>query len=71
MSAANDLDGRMLILAIDTSHKNGSVCLARGDGERCEIIGTAQVDGGMFSAQLVPAIAELLKQHDLDKKHLQ
>jgi tRNA threonylcarbamoyladenosine biosynthesis protein TsaB len=61
----------MLILAIDTSHKQGSVCLARGDTKSFELIGTAEVDGGMFSAQLVPVIARLLAKHDLKKTDLQ
>ena len=61
----------MLILAIDTSHKNGSVCLARGDGSAFELIGSAEVDGGMFSAQLVPVISKLLAQHNLTKNDLQ
>src|SRR4051812_9058719 len=61
----------MLILAIDTSHKNGSVCLARGDAEHFEVIGAADVDGGMFSAQLVPVIAKLLAQNNLNKKDIQ
>jgi tRNA threonylcarbamoyladenosine biosynthesis protein TsaB len=61
----------MLILAIDTSHKQGSVCLARGDANACEVIGSANVDGGMFSAQLVPVIAKLLAQHKLTKNDLQ
>jgi len=42
---------KMLILAIDTSHKQGSVCLARGDAQSFELVGSAEVDGGMFSAQ--------------------
>lgn len=62
---------KMLILAIDTSHKQGSVCLARGGAAEFQMIGTAQVDGGMFSAQLVPVIAKLLADHDLTKKDLQ
>src|SRR5437588_2877 len=61
----------MLILAIDTSHKNGSVCLARGDAEKFESIGRAEVDGGMFSAELVPVIAKLLAKHGLTKNDLQ
>lgn len=64
------MSGKMLILAIDTSLKNGSVCLARGDADSCEIIGIAEVDGGMFSAQLVPVIAALLKKHNLHKENL-
>lgn len=47
------------------------MCLARGDAHACEIIGAAEVDGGMFSAQLVPVIAKLLAQHNLTKKNLQ
>lgn len=61
----------MLILAIDTSRKNGSVCLARGDESAFEVTGTAEVDGGMFSAQLVPVIAKLLTQHDLTKRDVE
>jgi tRNA threonylcarbamoyladenosine biosynthesis protein TsaB len=61
----------MLILAIDTSHKNGSVCLARGDASAFEAIGSAEVDGGMFSAQLVPVIAKLLAQNSLTKNDVQ
>jgi tRNA threonylcarbamoyladenosine biosynthesis protein TsaB len=62
---------KMLILAIDTSHKQGSVCLARGDAQSFELLGLAEVDGGMFSAQLVPVIAQLLMQHKFAKKDLQ
>jgi tRNA threonylcarbamoyladenosine biosynthesis protein TsaB len=61
----------MLILAVDTSHKNGSVCLARGDATAFQLLGSAEVDGGMFSAQLVPVIAKLLAKHNLVKKDLQ
>lgn len=62
---------KMLILAIDTSHRQGSVCLARGDARSFELIGSADVDGGMFSAQLVPVIAKLLAKHNLKKTDLQ
>jgi tRNA threonylcarbamoyladenosine biosynthesis protein TsaB len=54
----------MLLLAIDTSGKQGSIALARageptaeGDFEMIEI---APLVGGTFSAQLIPQIAELL-----------
>jgi tRNA threonylcarbamoyladenosine biosynthesis protein TsaB len=66
MSAA-----KMLILAIDTSHKNGSVCLARGDENSLELIETALVDGGTFSAQLVPVISKLLNSHGFAKRDIQ
>ena len=42
----------MLILAIDTSGKQGSVALARGDGRSFQLIEGAPVAGGTFSAQL-------------------
>lgn len=54
----------MVLLAIDTSGKNGSIALARAaDGSTdsdVEIIETLPLVGGMFSAQLIPQIAELL-----------
>ncbi len=62
---------KKLILAIDTSHKQGSVCLTRGDSSSFEVLGSAQVDGGMFSAQLVPVIAKLLAQCGVKKSELQ
>jgi tRNA threonylcarbamoyladenosine biosynthesis protein TsaB len=55
----------MLLLAIDTSGKQGSIALARagersGDGDDVEVIEIAPLAGGTFSAQLVPQIADLL-----------
>jgi tRNA threonylcarbamoyladenosine biosynthesis protein TsaB len=62
----------MLMLAIDTSGKNGSIALARvtlsqSDVETVEIVPLA---GGTFSAQLVPQIAELLEKHGYSKSDL-
>src|SRR5580700_11557232 len=61
----------MLILAIDTSGKQGSIALARageptaeGDFEMIEI---APLVGGTFSAQLVPQISELLARNGFMK----
>jgi tRNA threonylcarbamoyladenosine biosynthesis protein TsaB len=64
----------MLLLAIDTSGKHGSVGLARA-GERSpdrdlELIETAPLVGGTFSAQLVPQIATLLSSHGFAKGDL-
>lgn len=60
----------MLLLAIDTSGKLGSIALARA-GERSaedlEVIETVPLTGGTFSAQLVPQIAELLSSHEVTK----
>jgi tRNA threonylcarbamoyladenosine biosynthesis protein TsaB len=52
----------MLILATDTSGKYGSIALVRAltDGS-CETIDVVPLEGGTFSAQLVPQVAALLK----------
>jgi len=60
----------MLILSIDTSGKNGSVALARGDADKFELIATSPVEGGTFSAQLIPQIARLLSDNNLQKSNI-
>ncbi len=61
----------MLLLAVDTSGKHGSIALARcGPEIACEVIEVAELSGGTFSAELVPQIAALLKKHDLTKADL-
>jgi tRNA threonylcarbamoyladenosine biosynthesis protein TsaB len=62
----------MLLLAIDTSGKQGSIALARAgepsaDGGDFEVIEIAPLVGGTFSAQLVPQIAELLSSNGFTK----
>lgn len=62
----------MLLLATDTSGKNGSVALARvtaGQPE-IEILEIAPLAGGTFSAQLVPQISALLAKHGQGKSDL-
>jgi tRNA threonylcarbamoyladenosine biosynthesis protein TsaB len=62
----------MLLLAIDTSGKHGSIALARAaDGPAdndFEIVESVPLVGGTFSAQLVPQIAELLRKHQFTKR---
>lgn len=60
----------MLILAIDTSGRQGSVALARGDEKSFELIQSVQIQGGTFSAELVPQIAELLAAHNFKKEQI-
>src|SRR5260370_2614696 len=66
----------MLLLAADTSGKQGSIALARcGAGENCagveiEIVEVVPLTGGTFSAQLVPQIAALLEKHGHSKSDL-
>jgi tRNA threonylcarbamoyladenosine biosynthesis protein TsaB len=62
----------MLLLAIDTSGKNGSITLARVAVGRPEIemVETVPLAGGTFSAQLIPQISALLEKHGYGKKDL-
>jgi len=62
----------MILLAIDTSGPQGSIALARApEDERSpselEILDLIPLEGGTFSAQLVPQIAGLLAKHSLNK----
>ncbi len=56
----------MLVLGVDTSWKQGSIALVR-DGK---VLGTAPLEGGTFSAQLVPQIARQLSDNGLKKTDL-
>jgi tRNA threonylcarbamoyladenosine biosynthesis protein TsaB len=68
----------MLLLAVDTSGRNGSIALARaeysatgGAQKNADVVEVVSLAGGTFSAQLVPQIATLLSgygfsKHDLD-----
>lgn len=61
----------MILLTVDTSGKNGCVALARAeestDTSDVTLIESVPLAGGTFSAQLVPQIAELLKNHAFRK----
>jgi len=54
----------MLILAIDTSGPSGGITLAEADAESFRVIESAAIAGGTFSAQLIPTLAALLKEHE-------
>ncbi len=74
----------MLLLAVDTSGKQGGISLARcaskavpQAGPRkspaeagCEVLESAGIAGGTFSAQLVPQISGLLRKHRLKAAEL-
>lgn len=55
----------MLLLSIDTSGRSGGITLAEGDAASFRVIESAPIAGGTFSAQLVPALASLLRKHGL------
>lgn len=58
----------MLILAVDTSGKFGSIALAESDSpSNFRTLEVVPLEGGTFSAQLVPQIAALLTKHGLSK----
>jgi len=63
----------MLLLVTDTSGRNGVVALARADYDsqsEVNVIASAPLVGGAFSAQLVPQISVLLEQHNLNKRDI-
>lgn len=60
----------MRIVAIDTSGRNGSVALCRGDDSKLELLGMATIEGGTYSARLMPCIADLLNQSALIKSQI-
>src|SRR5881409_4383837 len=61
----------MLLLAIDTSGKHGSIALARCEPDgACDALEVVALAGGTFSAQLVPQIAALLTKHNFDKQQI-
>src|SRR5271170_7215460 len=61
-----------LLLAVDTSGKNGSLALARAmpDQSQIDVLEVVPLAGGAFSAQLVPQIAALLEKHGYSKNDL-
>ncbi len=60
----------MLILAVDTSGKNGSLALVRFEGESERTLEVVSLEGGTFSAQLVPQISTALSKNSLSKNDI-
>lgn len=60
-----------LLVAIDTSGKQGGLALAQCvDNGCCNIIESVPLTGGTFSAQLVPQIAAVLTKHGFTKQDI-
>jgi tRNA threonylcarbamoyladenosine biosynthesis protein TsaB len=63
-----------MLLVVDTSGRNGTVALARADqgstSAEVQVIDSAPLAGGTFSAQLVPQIAHLLGKHNFRKSEI-
>jgi tRNA threonylcarbamoyladenosine biosynthesis protein TsaB len=60
----------MLILAADTSGKNGSLALVRFEAGDPRTLDVVSLEGGTFSAQLVPQISALLTKHSFAKSDI-
>src|SRR5260370_38274895 len=60
----------MLILAADTSGKNGSIALVRFEAGVSQTLELVSLEGGNFSAQLVPRISALLTKHNIAKSDI-
>jgi tRNA threonylcarbamoyladenosine biosynthesis protein TsaB len=66
----------MILLAIDTSGRDGSIALARAGGDAgadlnsVDILDVVPLEGGTFSAQLVPQIAAMLMKRGLKKEQI-
>jgi tRNA threonylcarbamoyladenosine biosynthesis protein TsaB len=60
----------MLVLGIDTSGKNGSIALVQYEEMEPRVLDVLPLEGGTFSAQLVPQVAALLQRHGLTKHDL-
>jgi tRNA threonylcarbamoyladenosine biosynthesis protein TsaB len=60
----------MLLLAVDTAGRQGGITLARGDADHFEVLESASIEGGTFSAELIPQISDLLGKHQLTAQNL-
>src|SRR4051812_32733689 len=60
----------MLLLAVDTSGRNGSLALVRAEEHSFETLAIESLEGRMYSAQLIPALENALKKTRLSTKDL-
>jgi tRNA threonylcarbamoyladenosine biosynthesis protein TsaB len=60
----------MLLIAIDTSGRNGSIALCRGDENSFTALQVMPLEGGTYAARLMPSIAEVLANHQLNKEQI-
>jgi len=60
----------MLILGVDTSGKGGSIALVEFEQGNARTLEVIPLEGGTFSAQLVPQISDALNRHRLGKRDI-
>ena len=60
----------MLLLAIDTSGKNGSLALVRAESNKLGTLELVPLAGRMYSAQVIPSLHDALSRQHLKKTDL-
>lgn len=61
----------MLLVSIDTSGRDGSVALCRGNQSSFEVLQLESIQGGTYSARLMPLIAEILTKQNVTKEKVE
>jgi tRNA threonylcarbamoyladenosine biosynthesis protein TsaB len=61
----------MLILAVDTSGREGSLALVRGDAGSSDVLELVPLTGRQFSAELIPQLAAVLERRSLSKRDME
>lgn len=61
----------MLICAFDTSGRDGSLALARGDASSFELLHLSAIAGGTYSAELIPQLSSALDKTHQSKNDIQ
>jgi tRNA threonylcarbamoyladenosine biosynthesis protein TsaB len=57
----------MILFTIDTSGKNGTIAIARREERRIRLLGSESLNGGQYSAELIPKFAAMLERLALSK----
>jgi tRNA threonylcarbamoyladenosine biosynthesis protein TsaB len=60
----------MLLLAVDTSGRNGSLALVCADEHSFDVLAMEALEGRMYSAQLIPALQQALERTNLKKSDI-
>jgi tRNA threonylcarbamoyladenosine biosynthesis protein TsaB len=60
----------MLMLGVDTSGKDGSIALVEFEHGNARTLEVVALEGGTFSAQLVPQISDALNRHRLSRRDI-
>ena len=60
----------MLILGVDTSGKDASIALVKFEQAHARTLEVVALEGGTFSAQLVPDISDLLNRQGVRKRNI-